>query len=84
MTVSGAPETAPIEPSLCRSPPPAVDGNAIAPCGVVLPAFGITPSSDIERREAKSLFETSVEGLRNMKPVAGRGAKAHGRGNTRT
>ena len=34
VTVSGAPETAPIEPRFCRALPPAIDGNTIALCGM--------------------------------------------------
>ena len=41
MTVSGAPETAPIEPSFCRALPPAVDGNTIAICGMASTVSGI-------------------------------------------
>ena len=43
MTVSGAPETAPIEPSFCRALPPAVDGNTIALCGMASTVSGIAP-----------------------------------------
>ena len=43
MTVSGAPKTAPIEPSFCRALPPAVDGNTIAICGMASTVSGIAP-----------------------------------------
>lgn len=43
VTVSGAPETAPIEPCICRALPPAVDGNTIALCGMAPTVSGIAP-----------------------------------------
>ena len=41
--VSGAPETAPIEPRFCRPLPPAIDGNTIAICGMASTVLGIAP-----------------------------------------
>ena len=41
--VSGAPETAPIEPSFCRALPPAVYRNIIAFCGMASTVSGIAP-----------------------------------------
>lgn len=43
MTVSGAPEAAPIEPRFCRALLPAVDGNTIALCGMAPTVSGIVP-----------------------------------------
>ena len=40
-TVSGAPETAPIEQSVCRPPPPAAHGHPPAPCGMAPACLGI-------------------------------------------
>lgn len=39
--VSGAPETAPIEQSVCCPPPPAVHGHPPAPCGMAPTCLGL-------------------------------------------
>lgn len=44
-TVSGAPETALIEPPLCRLPPPAPYRSPTAPCGLARPLWGSRPCS---------------------------------------
>lgn len=41
VTVSGAPETAAIEPFICRPLPPAIIGYVLATCGIALTASGI-------------------------------------------
>lgn len=41
MTVSGAPETALIEPPFCRPLPPAGNGHSTASCGIVSTNLGI-------------------------------------------
>ena len=40
-SVSGAPETALIAPSICCSPLPAVNSYAIAPCGMTIISLGL-------------------------------------------
>ena len=44
-TVSGAPETAPIEQSVCHPPPPAVHGHTPALCGITHTCLGIVAPS---------------------------------------
>lgn len=45
MTVSGAPETAPIAPPFCLLPPPVTCGNATARYGLARTVLGIAPAS---------------------------------------
>ena len=43
MTVSGAPETAPIEQRFCQVLPPAIEGNNVAIYVIVYIGLGIAP-----------------------------------------
>jgi hypothetical protein len=43
VTVSGAPDTAPIEPPLCHPPPPATVGHPTALCSIEFISFRIAP-----------------------------------------